>query len=368
MPRGLFFASIERILKDVAQYAFFPVAKTGFDLYFRKHAPTPEIRNHLSNTWASALCGIFYVGFTAHYATREATVLDFNARDAVSAEMGIRPEELKFSDFHDSQNAIVARELKDASKLRWLRMLTDLPFFIPIAFEGVSELTKKENPLTPNNGHSPFLNAPTIAYAAFGLKAMYWLLETFKVMKTAHYQIIKFYETKVAFNQDVSFNDIWTIYHEARLDRGYPEATTAEKDAVRPLLNLIAEKFNKTHLDRKMDISALVYLFGLDKVRIHGPDGAISAEEIEKSRQLIERVAEEGLDGIRRENRQKFATQHITQGAGEKLSALERLRRSVTDKAYNTYSGLINKTPSNVERREPISGRDPTGAMTMYGR
>lgn len=353
MTRALYFGSHSRQLKDFVHYGVYPLVNAALrvGLTASGHGTGSAKTAAL---WASSLCGIFYIGLTTDYFGKEAGVLDYNAREAISAEMGIAPEQLKFSDYWDTPNHIVKRERSDFLKLQAIRYITDAFFFIPMALEFFAHGLNSKTCGRMVGSDEAIQTAGNLSYAA---KAAYWVYETFMVEKTAHYDIVKFRETIESTGRDASFNDVLAIYNRMRNDKGLSTIREHEKEYLRPLLTRIAENYNHSP---NMTVPAMVYLFGFDKVNIHDASGKINQAVIDQSLKEIEHVAAVGLDGIRKENaaRKQGATLHgEMEASAPKVSFVERIGRNILDFGFNSYASLRGpvKPPE-----EYLSDRDHT--------
>src|SRR4051812_18588217 len=99
MTRAHYYASTVRNLKYVANYALYPLAKIAGYYLFRDEVKATAL--------ASFLTTGFYAGLTTSFFGQESRMLEIIARDAVAAELGVKPEELTFSDYWRSKNHIV---------------------------------------------------------------------------------------------------------------------------------------------------------------------------------------------------------------------------------------------------------------------
>lgn len=378
MPRALYYASTSRVYKDAVHYGTIAALRGWF---YAKYPHSPLKADAL----AALTTTPFFAGFTTEWYYKESEMFMSNARDAVSAELGIPAAELKFSDLWDSKNEIVKRERHDLLKLNSIRYLVDAMVLIPTAIwyfaghgpewaknilpdektykkknaDDLSSLEDGRN--NANGGGIKSLIHTAMGYMGlmeliFAGKAGYWWYETYKIPKTGHYEVIKLNENVTSTMGDAGFNDIFRIYQRTRDDRDLLPINEQEKAAVTPLIQLMVDKYNKSsrHSELpKFGISELMYLMGSPKVKIHNDKGEIDQAVIDQSKAAIEEVATIGLDGIRERNRQH----RVKEGKNPQRGFVERLGHSLLDASYK-FSGLLNFSGKH-ENARTISDRDP---------
>jgi len=308
MTRAHYYASTVRNLKDVANYAVYPAAKILSLLAFRNEFKASAV--------ASAVTTAFYAGITTSFFGQEARMVEIVARDAVSAELGVNPEEVTFSDYWQSKNHLVQKECHDIDRLTKVRYLTDAIFLTPMAFSFASHaipgMRGKSDHLGSTQGvkgHDIIRIEDVLGVSELGValgyagKAGYWWHETYDVQKTGFYEFVKWHELGVSLSKDIAYNDLLALYQRSRDDQKLPRLSIEEVLAVKPFFQWLAQKYNNS---TNINASSLFYLIGNNLIRFHGPDGAtISQTAIEESKQAVEHVDKVGLGGIREENRQK---------------------------------------------------------------
>lgn len=368
MTRHLYYATYSRNMTNAIKYILFPLAWAAAGL-----AGKPPYQASL---YASAACGIAYGAFTTKFAKDEAIVMDDNFREAVSAELGIAPEEVKFSDYGKSQNIIARNEYKDWKRVQKVRYATDTLAFLPIVLHGVLSCIPGAKGHIPDTAAGQPQSQSSWKWAlgvlglnemVYGAQSLYWVFETDKVRRSGQYETVKVRETLQALRKDIGFNDVFSILQRTRDDlreatgeERYRRYNYAEKEAIRPLVNLIIEKFFKT----KFGTSELMYLAGLDKINIHDRQGNISQEAIDRSCQEIEKLAAIGIKGVREENRKQRA-------AGNISGSMPTRQNSWVDKLLDKTMGsllpvAVNAGAANgMSVEEKFSQRDPESLTNM---
>lgn len=363
-----YYATTSRNLDRTVQYVIYPIAHAAGFLLFRNSSDTLK---HAAD-FARVVSAGAYSALTTVFFGLESEMIDANAREAVSAEMGMDNSRIQFSDYKNSQNAIVSKAYDDILRLQKYRYGTDLLFLGPTAlqfmsetFAGVKWPRMKHVRDNPNqyttaeillNGHNAW------DYGVYGAKALYWAGETFAMQKTGHYEVVKLRENIQATGKDVSANDLLSIYQRTRSDRNLPMIDRAEEfEAVRPLFKKMEDAYNK---HKGFGTSEIVYLIGLGKINIHAPDNkTVSKEAVEQSSKEIDKVLSIGLHGIREENKQLRAQNRLPQ---QYASESRHFSDRVADGAFNIAQRIIRsvrKTPQRPE--EYITVRDP-GELTSF--
>lgn len=394
MPRALYYASTVRNLKDVVRYFVHPLFKTVAFAHFR-NADKADIA-------ASVVGTAFYGSLTAAFQGQESDIFDKNVRTAVAAEMGKDPAEIKFSDYMDSKNSIVTRELKDLQNITKIRYATDAVFLLPAAIYAASTIfpgLKKtyQRGRIDHGGKPPKdANIAELAVGAFnlwdhliyGTKAGYWAYETYGIPKTAHYEVVKTFENVESVGKKFTENDVLAIVNRAREDQGLGQITDkGERETLWPILTHVCDKLNHAH---QFGVPELVYLIGLEKLNIFEKDAqgkekvgteegthVISQEKIQAAHEAIDMVAEKGLIGVAEENKQArmtFAGQaQMPGGESQKMNGfagktqttlggtqknngfVDNIRRNIMDRSFDLTTGLF---PSPKKGVEYISPRD----------
>lgn len=332
MSRAFYYATNTRMAKDIMQYLFLPATRLGAYSAIKYGSGGKigaEAALDAADVVASVAGGVVYHLNTETFSAIEAQFLDKNARTAVAAELGKKPEELKFSDYLDSKNVIVQRELEDAKKVNKIRRVTDSLFFIPAAMYAVSHMTpgdkiKKLYQTGRLNKSAPKEGDPlgSVAIGAFnlwdtsiyGAKAAYWMYETYLVDKTAHYEIVKLDETIESTGKKFKPNDLIAVVNREREDKGLTQIK--EKDERNQLWDVLQHLADKMNNDEQFGMPELMYLVGLNKVNIFELDQqgnealddkgerVISQQAIAQTIKEIDRVADIGLAGIGQQNHQ----------------------------------------------------------------
>ena len=367
MPRAGFALTGMRIIKDFSQYALYPITKV---------IALRATQNERSATAIASLTQtLFSTALTTNFFGKEAAMFDINAREAVAAELGIEAKDLKFSDYWDSQNAMVKREREDLLAAQIPRYATDISFLAPIAVnkylgahdidgkhniaKGISQETDKSNPLSWLASHVSLADTTTsLGHAG---KALNWANETFNWPKTMHYEIVKLVELnestdgdgKQTLKKETGVSDLLQIYQRYLEDEKKPRLSKDEVQALRPLLQSMADKWNK-QTEPKFGTPELVYLIGMGKVNVRDEKGAISQQAIEESAKAIEHVGTVGLKGITEEN--KIKNQAVDNAEKPKHSWVERQGLGVLNAGFDAYKQAGG---SWVNREEVISSRDP---------
>lgn len=351
-----YYATTSRNLDRVLQYGIFPVAQV---IGFAVTRDSTKARNY-----ARVICAGAYSALTASFFGLESEMIDANSRKAVAAEMGVDPEKVQLSDFKYSKNAIVSRAHRDIMRLQAPRFGTDLMFLLPMIMPGVSAAAEEsgKNLLTLGGRREDLWD-----FSVFAGKAAYWAGETYFVDKTGNYEVVKLRENLQSTGKDLTYNDLLGVYQRTRSDRKLPMIDRKEEyEAIKPILQKIADAYNRH--DRKVGMSEIVYLIGLNKVNIHAEDNkTLSLEAIEKSHKEVDKLLALGLDGIREENRslrkaEGRSTDYDSVAHGK--SFVDRLG----DRAANVAHSILGKTRNKDHPKRPeeyITQRDP-GELTNF--
>lgn len=408
MTRALYYAQNARQDKDFFKYGIIPIAATVGAALFPGDG-------HKCKVMAATFAGMAYNWLTFSFFGQEAEEFDRNTRAAVLAELGMDDHEFKLSDMWKSQNSIVKTERDDLVKVAGMRLATDAMAYIPLLLSFARKFVPEDkkawfpyskesatdyetvgdkripfdrferaaqqrwdakHPAPPEgaSGHlhalhevsrarsdsfRKALSAFPYAETVYAAKSLYWMYETNQMRESAHFQIVGVRESIGSDNGDMRFDQVFKIFQRARTDRGERMYTHDEKEVVRPLLNKIVDNYNR--IDH-FDMATIVYLFGLNKVRIHDEKGQVSEEAIRQSEAEIEKLAAIGLEGVREENRHK----RIAEGTSHDNSPgfAERVRNTLVNAAYhvlvpnrrqvNSFSSRINE--SRVQDNSHLMG------------
>jgi hypothetical protein len=364
MPRHHYYSSTARNNKDIANYFVFNLSQFLGLVLFKGN----ELQ---ASALAGAVTTAYYSSVTTSFFGQEARSLDIIARDAVSAELGVDPKDLKFSDYWRSNNVVVKKECEDLSRVTKYRYLTDAIFALPVALLFVSKAFPGSKDMLARITHmglEPSKNGKldplkltgftnllaTIGYAG---KSFYWVQETFNLDKTGMYEFVKLHETIVSLGKHAEFNDILPLLQRTRDDRGVKRLNQQEVLAYEPVVNLLVDKYNRGNIGP----GELLYLIGNHKLRIHGLDDSISQQEIKNSIAFIEHIDKVGLDGIREENRNLHAEHpdlSLVAKRTEAPSYVARIGdRFIPAQRSKPEIGALRSAGLYEER---ISSRDPT--------
>jgi len=362
----------------VLQYGVYPVAQTAGYL-FARHLGVKD-SNRVASDFARLVSAGLYSGLTTAFFGMESELIDANAREAVSVEMGVDPKKLEFSDYKYSKNTIVSKAYEDIIRLQKYRYGTDMLFLLPTILRigvngankaGFSKISWPEGKSLETNpdDHGKFdhllnghLGWNMSVYAG---KAAYWAGETFMVPKTGNYEVVKLRENLQSTAKDITANDLFAVYQRTRSDKKLKiieNDSPDEHKAIWPLLQKMADAYNRH--DGKFGISEIVYLIGLGKINIHAPDGeTISEDAIKQSYIEIEKVETIGLQGIREENHRR----RLMEGRGEKHE--KSFVDGLVDGAFNTVQKILRNNPRDhvrkIKTEEYVTVRDP-GELTNW--
>lgn len=377
-----YYATTSRNLDRVMQYGVYPIAKAAW-LIALANKPTKR-RIELAGDLAKVTSAIVYSGLTTAFLGAESEMIDTNAKQAVSAELGVDPDKLSFSDYKYSNNAIIKTAHHDMMKLQKYRYGTDALFMLPIAMRAVSHATG-----TPWIEHSREVNSmiergENIGFGSMMLnghnawdfsvlagKAGYWAGETYFVDKSGHYEVVKLIENLRSTGKDLSTNDLLGVYQRTRhVDMHLPFIERPEEyEALRPLLKKMADACNKH--DKKFGIPEIVYLIGLNKLNIHADDKhTVSMDAVKRSEAEIDKVISIGLEGIREENRKKHEAEGLREEAVlHSKSFVDRLGDKAVNAAQGFSEGFSKMIFGQRDRRpeEVVTSRDP-GELAHWDR
>lgn len=382
MPAPHYYASTSGILVDrFLKYGVYPFAYGAGLALTKKHEHATQYARVISLASAAMI--------TTTFLGLESQAIDSSARNAVSASMGVDPEQLQFTDYKRSSNVIVRKAYDDLMHLQKWRYGTDLFFMLPTIIEMAYGKLKGHIPPTKNvvqefdhrdpshyrkqgySGFMAFLQGHVgWAMSAYAGKAAYWLYETFFVDKTAYYDVVKLRENLEATGKDIAANDLKGIYQRARSDRKLPMVSMTsrkENDALRGLLKRMADEYNKH--DGRFGVNEIIYLIGENKINIHAADQkTFSQEAVEQSYREIDKLVKIGLAGIREENRAKYAHS----GAPGIASGYDTMHRTFSERftngTVNTLQSILGKGSKEAKRPEEyVSERDPTNIIGVSG-
>lgn len=409
MSHPHYYASTSRNLDRVLQYGVYPFAyMVGLMLHKDNAKATQYAR--FSGAASSALLTTAFLGLESH-------TLDNVVREAVTAEMGIDQDKFKPSDCKYSKNVIAQEGYNDFIELQPKRYLKDALFLLPTLVENAYNMSGKGKYTPPAHtnaeytpprrevaanfdarsssyGKSKFNNWDIFAnghvgwdMAIYTATSAYWGYETFGIEKNSYYPIAQDIVGKIKPTEgNININHLIDVYQRTRNDQKLPMIKADDGPshaALTHLLTIMVDAYNKH--DGKFDIPEIVYLLGLNKIKIHGEDGkTISQEAIKQSEREIERVLTVGLDAIReenkklRENKQLVSdspteTAHVTNYKDRPyfVNPEQRSRTFVdrfTDGAIRTSQsalasfGLLPKRPESY-----ISSSDPTELIGTDG-
>lgn len=361
MPRAQYYASTSRIFKDVANYFLNPTVRAALQSYWPK-----EHHRASADVAASAVTTASYLTMTAMFHGLEANAFSNNVRTAVAAELGKSPDELKFSDFLDSQNTIVRQEAKDMQNITRLRYATDLSAALPIAMLGAGKIFPKlgeaykagrletKSPSPNAKFGERFMHSFNVWDSTiFAVKSAYWAYETFLVDKTAHYEVVKLQENIVSVGKQFKPNDLIALInrnrHDLELENIQPGPS---RDAMWKVLEHLTDKLNNAP---HFAVPELVYLVGMDKLSIFekdkngneimGTDGHAKPDEkaVKQALKAIDEVAEKGLKGIMEEQQKNRGVYEqsgqLPQIPGYDLHSHEGLKSNLAPKKFTERFG-----------------------------
>jgi hypothetical protein len=370
-----YYATTTRNLDRVMQYGVFPLSKALGLVLFKNCEPAKRIE--YASNFARIGSAAIYSTLTTAFLGDESRMIDENSRRAVAAELGVDPAKLTFSDYKYSGNTIVSGAHHDIMMLQKYRYGSDALFMLPIAIKygskamgipwiehsrAVNDLISKEDGRKISGTQLMISGHNAWDFSVLAGKAAYWAGETYLVQKSSHYEIMKLRENLQSTGKDMNFNDLLGVYQRARNDRTLPMIETKnEYDALRPLLQKMADAYNQH--DGKFGIPEIVYLLGLGKINIHGPDNkTVSAEAIANSNNEIDKVLSLGLEGIRMEKAKQRAMQGIPDSAVlHEKTFVDRLGDTATSAIQSVMKGL--RGGKKPRHEEYITVRDPGEAV-----
>lgn len=368
-----YYATTSRSLDRVMQYGVFPISKALW-LLALSGISNPETRIQKATDYARVSSALTYSGLTTAFLGAESRMIDQNAKEAVSAELGVEPDKLRFSDYKHTDNAIIKTAHHDMMRLQKYRFGSDALFVLPIAlrfFSGKAKIpwithSREVNQMihkgeTPSFGSMMLSGHNSWDFSVLAGKAAYWAGETFFVDKSGHYEVMKLIENLHSTGKDMSVNDLLGVYQRTRMvDRHLPVVERKEEyDLLKPLLQKMVDAYNKH--DGTFGFPEIVYLIGLNKINIHAADNRnISQEAVDATNKEIDKVLTIGLDGIRAENKERNK---------ELGRSPEKRNRSFTEmvgdgavETAQSFSGFMNRVVmGNKPRRaeEYITPRNP---------
>lgn len=366
-------------MSHVLKYGVFPFAYMAGLAAFRDNAKATQWAR-LSGATASAMLTTAFLGL-------ESQTMDSIVRDAVTAEMGLKPDDFKTSDCRYSKNIIAQKGYTDLVRLQPMRYFKDAMFLLPTLVEGMYKGTTSKRHMPSSkvirNGFD-FRNKPNVDpghstldilanghfgwdMAVYSATSAYWAFETFAVNKKGYYPVAQDIIGKIKPTDGyITENHLMDIYQRCRHDRGHPMIEWKEEHkAIKPILKRLVDAYNEH--DGKIDVPEIVYLFGMNKINVHGPDNrTLSPEAVAESNKNIDHVIEVGLEGIREENRKKRAsvmdlasptTDQSTSQDGS--SYQERVSRAIRNEE-DQHKGF-------VDRFADVSIRATQGALSKVG-
>jgi hypothetical protein len=369
-----YYATTSRNLDRVVQYGLYPLSHALGLIFFRNASPDNRLR--LAADFARVSSTLGYSALTATFFGLESEMIDANAREAVATELGIDPKQVKFSDYKNSDNAIISHAYKDILRLQKYRFGTDMMFMIPTVLQAGAERcgvtwprmkSVREDPkeFTASqillNGHNAW------DFGVYAGKAAYWAGETYLMPKTGHYEIVKLRENIQSTGRDIIADDLLAIYQRARTDKKLPmieNESALEYKALRPLLERMAKEYNKH--DGTFGVPEIVYLIGTGRINIHARDGVtLSSDAAAQSFKEIDKVVAVGLKGIRYENMQKYAGMSDVEKRA--LRGHKGFVDKIADGAFNVAQKILGNARGQDKRKpeEYITPRDP-GELTNW--
>lgn len=370
-----YYATTSRNLDRVLQYGVYPLAQWAGSVFAGRYwkgtdEASKHLRDRMASDFARVVSATVYSALTTGFLGAESEMIDHNAREAVSAEMGVDPKQLKFSDYKYSKNVIVSNAQRDMVKLQKYRYFTDGLFLLPTVLRGTvkvcggkwpeADLISKD-PYDSHTDFDRFLNWHNAwNYSVYAGKAMYWAGETYFIDKSGHYEIVKLMETLKSTGKDMSVNDLLGVYQRTRAtDLHLPMIEKKEEyDVLRPLLQKMTDAYNKH--DNKFAIPEIVYLFGLNKINIHAEDNkTVSQDAVAQSSKEIDTVLSLGLKGIREERKKLREAAGMSNGTGVIHS--KTLRDRLEDGAIGAARSFaaMFRSKKNFHPEEYISVRNP---------
>ncbi len=351
----------------ILQYAIYPLSLGISFLAFKDKDKASRVAQV-----ATALCS---ATMTSTFFGLEADMIDQDSYKAVAAEMGLSPDEVKFSDYGKSGNIIVKRAYEDLLKLQKGRYLTDALFVLPMVVDKLHNNIYSKNVFPSRDPSDKALDLEKIfrdVGPGLAGKSGYWAYETFLVEKTSHYEVVKIRENLESTGKAIKADDLLAVYQRARDDSGLHRIDLNDGEAykaIMPLLERMADEYNKH--DGKFGMGEIVYLMGLGKINIYAPDNkTISQEAIEKSYVELDKVLSVGLNGICEENkkRRELGLPLESSRYGQMRSRNEGgFVSGLVDGAFQGSQAMLAKMfPKRPE--EYITRRDPSEVTTLASR
>lgn len=363
------------------QYGVFPLSKAAWLIALGGMGDTKK-RIRWATDLARVTSAAAYASLTTAFLGAESELIDSSAKDAVSAEFGIDSNQLRFSDYGHTKNAIIKKAHSDIARLQKFRYGSDSLFVLPSVLrwgmQGYDkpwiEHSRTVNKRLESGEKIDFMTMmlsgnPAWDFSVLAGKSAYWAGETFLVDKSGHYEVIKLMENLRSTGKDVTVNDLLGVYQRTRInDLGLQAIERQEEyDALRPLLERMVDAYNKH--DNKFDLAEVVYLIGLNKINIHGQDHkTLSKEAVQQSNKEIDKILEIGLAGIREENR-KHNLEAGNSMVHRKRSFREMVGDGAVEVAQSFTNGISRIVSGNKPRRpeEYITPRNP-GELAHWDR
>ncbi len=371
-----YFASTARNSKDIAQYFVYPVAKILGLITFKE--------SNKANIAAGVVTSAFYGLLAETFLDREMDGFDRIAREAVAAELGKKPEDLKFSDYLRSQNDVVKCRIKLLKEENVLRYTVAAAPMLPTAMELLARKTnpggkmkqpdqgdidsgetrvRHERPSAKGSWKEQVLHGWNLwDGSVYGAIAMLWLYETYGVKKTFAYQGRKEMENNESLGLKIGPNNIMGLYNRMREDRKLEVVNSkTDREKLWPMFEQLSEKVN--HSDR-FGLAELTYLMGLRKLDVFKTDAAgqevrdgdnhliIDEAKYRQALAEIEKVSTVGLEGIGREQAQLAVHKPKVQ-----LGLVDRMVGSWFNAHFNGYKAVAGRRKHFIEN---ISPRDPS--------
>lgn len=386
-------------LNDFVKYAVHPLFKTASWLHYHDH-PNQYLARRKANLMAGVATAGFYTSLNTYFSNSEYQLLDISSRRAVAAELGKNVKDVQPADYWHSTNTIVAQEINDRENLMPLRyavgslpMLQSAWDYAAEAFPGMKEAIRygrehKRGGKDPISIVAGAFNAWDMAVFA-GMSA-YWAYETYAVRKTGMYETVKLIETVQSVNKKFDANNLIGVFNRTREDQAYiafkhgdndyhdyhnAMLTREERNAIWPVLERMAEHMNvhKTTLDTENDkqfgIAEMVYLMGNGHIDLFERDDKgrevmdkqghriISQDAIKHSMEMVEHVADVGLQGVAEENRHKLAEER-------KTSFVSRVKEDYINKRTEIMGNVFGRPRRPVEYLSPRDHSEPQAAIT----
>ena len=371
-----YFASTARNSKDIAQYFVYPVAKILGLITFKE--------TNKANVAAGVVTSAFYGLLAETFLDREMDGFDRIAREAVAAELGKKPEELKFSDYLRSQNDVVKCRIKLLKEENVLRYSVAAAPMLPTAMELIARKTNPGGNMkrpeqaeldVGENRHRHERPKPNGTWkeqvlhgwnlwdgSVYGAIAVLWLYETYGVKKTFAYQGRKEMENNESLGLKIGANNIMGLYNRMRDDRKLPVVTSkVDREKLWPMFEMLADKVNE---HERFGLPELTYLMGLRKLDVFKTDSSgkevrdqanhlvIDEAKYQQAMAEIEKVATIGLEGIGRQQ-----AHMAIKNPRVELGLVDRMVGGWFNLHFNGYKAIAGRRKHFIEN---ISPRDPS--------